>query len=164
MKKKIIYTLIALIVLIQFMRPNRNLSDGISANDITKHYAVSDSVQHILKRSCNDCHSNHTIYPWYTNIQPVGWWMQNHVNDGKEELNFSEFGLYPPKKQAHKMNKTVKEVKGDGMPLDSYLWIHKYAKLTESEKLTITNWASSLEKEIRNEYNLPEEPDHPQRD
>ncbi len=164
MKKKIIYTLIALIVLIQFIRPNRNISQEIAANDITRHYSVSDSVLSIFKRSCNDCHSNNTIYPWYTNIQPVGWWMQHHVNDGKEELNFSEFGSYPPKKQAHKLKETAKEVKEEGMPIDSYLWVHKDAKLSDSEKLTIISWATSLEKEIRNKFNLPDEPDRPRRD
>jgi hypothetical protein len=164
MKKKIIYALIALIVLIQFIRPKRNVSEGIAAQDITQHYAVSDSVVTVLKRSCYDCHSNNTVYPWYTNIQPVGWWMQMHVNDGKEEINFSEFGSYQPKKQAHKLKETTKEVKEEGMPLDSYLWIHKDARLTESEKLIVTNWATSLEKQIREKYNLPEEPDRPRRD
>src|SRR5690348_8692192 len=117
MKKRVVLIIIILLVIIQFIRPSRNLSSVQSANDISRHYTVPDTVAHILDRACNDCHSNNTRYPWYTNIQPVGWWMQHHVNDGKEELNFSEFGSYPAKRQAHKLEEVAKQVKDDEMPL-----------------------------------------------
>ena len=157
MKKKIFLVILALLVIIQFIRPARNVSSSTSANDITKHFTVPDDVNLILKRACNDCHSNNTIYPWYTNIQPVGWWMANHVKEGKGHLNFSEFGSYTPKKQHHKLEEVVEMVKESEMPLDSYTWMHKDAKLTEQERVLIVNWAEILRKEIASKHDVTEE-------
>jgi hypothetical protein len=148
MKKRVVLIVVILLVVIQFIRPSRNLSSAQSANDISRHYTVPDTVAGILDRACNDCHSNNTRYPWYTNIQPVGWWMQHHVNDGKGELNFAEFGSYPAKRQYHKLEEMVKQIKDDEMPLNSYLWIHTNAKLTEADKQTLINWANNLRQEI----------------
>jgi len=148
MKKRVVLIIVILLVVIQFIRPSRNLSSAQSANDISRHYTVPDSVAGILDRACNDCHSNNTRYPWYTNIQPVGWWMQHHVNEGKEELNFAEFGSYAAKRQYHKLEEVVKQVKDDEMPLNSYLWIHTDAKLTDADKQTLINWANRLRQEI----------------
>jgi hypothetical protein len=146
--KRIVVIIIILLVAIQFIRPSRNQTTELSANDITKHYTVPDTVAAILKRACNDCHSNNTRYPWYTNIQPVGWWLQHHVNEGKGELNFSEFGTYTAKRQSHKMERVAKQVQKGEMPLDSYLWIHKDAILSEGEKKVLIDWANGLSKEI----------------
>jgi hypothetical protein len=146
--KRTIVIIIILLVVIQFIRPSRNQTTELSANDITKHYTVPDTVAAILKRACNDCHSNNTRYPWYTNIQPVGWWLQHHVNEGKGELNFSEFGTYTAKRQSHKMERVAKQVQKGEMPLDSYLWIHKDAILSEGEKKVLIDWANGLSKEI----------------
>jgi hypothetical protein len=137
-----------MLVLIQFIRPSRNVSSTVSANDITHHYPVPDTVAAILKRSCNDCHSNNTIYPWYTNVQPVGWWLQHHVNEGKGELNFSEFGAYAAKRQHRKLQEVADQVKKDEMPLNSYLWIHTDAKLSDHDKQLLIDWANGLAKEI----------------
>jgi hypothetical protein len=157
MKKKIFLVILALLVIIQFIRPARNVSSSTSGNDITKHFTVPEDVNQILKRACNDCHSNNTIYPWYTNIQPVGWWMANHVKEGKGHLNFSEFGGYTPKKQHHKLEEVVEMVKENEMPLDSYTWMHKNAKLTEQEKVLMVNWAEILRKEIASKHDVSEE-------
>jgi len=159
MKKKILLIVLAILVIIQFIRPARNESSTMSANDITKHFTVPDDVNAILKKACNDCHSNNTIYPWYMNIQPVGWWMADHVKDGKKELNFSEFGSYTPKRQHHKLKEVVDEVKEGEMPLDSYTWMgtHKEAILTTAEKTLLINWAEILRKEIGEKNNLPAE-------
>jgi len=154
--KRAILIILVLLVVIQFIRPSRNLTTELSANDITRHYTVPDTVSAILKKACNDCHSNYTRYPWYTNIQPVGWWLQHHVNDGKGELNFSEFGAYTAKRQSHKMQSVAKEVKDGDMPLDSYLWIHKDAILSDGEKQVLINWADSLSKDIAAKNGLPE--------
>lgn len=148
MKKRIVLILLVLLVVIQFIRPARNQSSAMSANDITRHYKVPDSVAAILKRSCNDCHSNNTQYPWYTNIQPVGWWLQHHVNEGKDELNFSEFSAYTIKRQIHKLESVAEEVNDGEMPLNSYLWGHADAKLSEADKQLLINWANALRKEI----------------
>ena len=155
MKRKVLFWLLIVIGIIQLVRPSRNLSAGISNNDIRTTYAIPPGIDAILKRSCNDCHTNNTIYPWYTNIQPVGWWLQNHVNDGKSHLNFSEFATYAPKRQHHKLEETVELVKEGEMPLKSYLWMHKEARLSPQDQAALVNWADALMKEIAIKHNLP---------
>ena len=116
---------------------------------------IPDTVQKILSVACNDCHSNQTLYPWYVNIQPVGWWMQNHINDGKRHLNFSEFNSYKPEKAAHNMKETIDRVKEKDMPLNSYTWIHKNAILSEGQIQILTGWADSIRKSIIEKNHLP---------
>jgi hypothetical protein len=88
MLKKILLSLLALLVLIQFFRPEKNLS-GERSNDISTQYHVPQNINILFDKACNDCHSNTTRYPWYSNIQPVAWWLADHVNDGKRHLNLS---------------------------------------------------------------------------
>ncbi|POY37542.1 cytochrome C [Solitalea longa] len=149
MKKKILYGLLILLVVIQFIRPTKNQSNDISANDISKHYAVPTDVRESLKVACADCHSNNTVYPWYSKVQPVAWWLQHHVNEGKEHLNFSDFASYSPKKANHKLKELIESQEEGWMPLDSYLWIHKNAVLNPSQKEAIINWAKSTQKQIQ---------------
>src|SRR4029078_1953266 len=111
MRKRILLIVLAILVIIQFIRPARNISSTQSANAIEKHYEVPDTVKKMMEVSCNDCHTNNTDYPWYTNIQPVGWWMQWHVNDGKRHVNYEEFASYTPKRQYKKLEETAEMVK-----------------------------------------------------
>jgi hypothetical protein len=156
MKKKILWALLIVLVIIQFIRPEKNRAATISANDLAKQYDIPANVQDILKKACNDCHSNNTSYPWYSEIQPVGWWLQNHVNEGKKELDFSEFGKYTPKKQHHKMEEVIEQVRDGHMPLNSYLWIHDEAKLSKEEKEWLLIWAGILAEQIAAKYNIKE--------
>ena len=139
-------------IVIQFFRPAKNKSEGIGASDITKKYAMPPDVANILQTSCYDCHSNNTEYPWYAYFQPVYWWLNNHIQGGKRALNFSEFVSYPIGKQYRRFNDIIETVKNDEMPLDSYLWIHKKAKLNDQQKLIITNWAIALRDTIKASY------------
>jgi hypothetical protein len=157
MRKKILITVVIILVVIQFIRPARNISATPSPHDISSVYTVPDSIKNIMAVACDDCHTNNTRYPWYSNIQPVGWWLQNHVNEGKRHLNYSEFTSYDKKKQYKKMDETAKEVKEGGMPLNSYLWIHKDAKLTQQEKDMIVHWAQQLSDKIIEENHLVRE-------
>jgi hypothetical protein len=150
--KRILIALLIIFVLIQFIRPKKNISEGISANDISTKYPVPDSVQSILKVACNDCHSNNTRYPWYAEIQPVGWWLSNHIKDGKRGLNFSEFTSYRIRKQFHRLDDINEMVKKNEMPIGSYTIIHKDAILTEQQKLILANWTEALKDSIRVHY------------
>jgi cytochrome c553 len=154
MIKKILIGLLLVLAAIQFIRPAKNLSAELSANDISRAYPIPAEMQDLLKTSCADCHSNNTVYPWYSKVQPVAWWLANHVNEGKKELNFSEFGTYSPKKQAHKLKEVIEQVKEGEMPLNSYTWVHKNATLTDDQKLAISSWAEALRKEIAAKNNL----------
>lgn len=150
--KRTFQILLLAFIVIQFIRPAKNKSEGISNNDITKVYPVPENVQAILKTSCYDCHSNNTVYPWYSQIQPAAWWLNNHIEEGKRELNFSEFASYRVGRQYRKLNEINEQVKEGEMPLDSYLWIHKDAKLDEQQKLTLANWVTSVRDSIKANY------------
>ena len=117
----------------------------MSSNSIEQKYNTPENVQAILKKACFDCHSNNTVYPWYSHIQPIGFWLNNHINEGKEELNFSEFNSYENKKARKKMEKVISSQEKGWMPLSSYTLIHKDATLTSTEKTIIIDWAKSVQ-------------------
>ena len=120
----------------------------MAATDITHAVQVPDSVMRVLKVSCYDCHSNHTNYPWYSKITPVNWWLNNHINNGKRALNFTTFTMNTFKKKAHRMDDVAETIEKHEMPLNSYLWIHKNAILTEQQKQLLINWAHASQKQI----------------
>lgn len=151
LKTTFLVLLIAFIA-IQFIRPAKNKAEGISDNDITKIYTVPDDVQNILKTSCYDCHSNNTVYPWYAEVQPIAWWLDNHVKDGKKDLNFSEFGAYRINRQYRKLEEVNEMTEEGEMPLDSYLWIHNNAKLNPQQLLILTNWVNTVRSTIKASY------------
>lgn len=147
--KKVFIGLLIVLVIIQFIHPAKNADTTTTPQDITVLYPMPDSVHEVLLKACYDCHSNNTKYPWYNNIQPMAWWLNYHINNGKKELNFSEFGKRPLVKQAKKLKKLAKEIKEEDMPLDSYTWIHKDAVLTDAEKAMVINWATNLSQQIK---------------
>jgi hypothetical protein len=149
--KNIGLALLVVLVVIQFIHPARNLSNDTS-NDISKKYGVPDTVKAILKTSCNDCHSNHTEYPWYANIQPVAWWLEHHVNEGKEELNLNEFAGYRIARQYHKLEEIAKQVNEGEMPMSSYTLIHGYAKLDDGQRKMVSDWANAIHDSIKASY------------
>ncbi|HVW15252.1 MAG TPA: heme-binding domain-containing protein [Mucilaginibacter sp.] len=142
--KKIVLGLLVILVAIQFIRPGKNISAGPFVNSIDKHYPVPKDVQAILKRSCYDCHSNNTYYPWYNNIQPVAWLLAHDVNEGKEDLNFDEFSNYSSSQKREKFDKLTDEVKDGEMPMSIYTVIHRDAVLSEAEKQSLITWANGL--------------------
>lgn len=149
--KKILLALLIIFVVMQAFRPTKNLSAN-TENDISVSYPVPDEVKTILAKACNDCHSNKTEYPWYANIQPAAFWLNDHVVDGKRHLNFNEFNKYRIAKQYKKLEECIDEVKEGEMPLESYTIIHKNAILTEPEKITLTNWCLSVRDSIKAKY------------
>jgi hypothetical protein len=150
--KRTFQILLLAFIVIQFIRPEKNKAEGISNDDISKIYAVPADVQTILKTSCYDCHSNNTVYPWYANIQPVAWWLDDHVKEGKKELDFSAFAGYSIRRQYRKLEEINELVKEGEMPLDSYLWIHNDAKLNAQQKLALANWVTAVRDTIKANY------------
>jgi len=140
-KKKIGALILVIIIAIQFFRPSENTGEVYGANDITKTVEVPADVKVILERACMDCHSDHTNYPWYTNIQPVGWWLANHVKEGNSELNFSAFNTYKLKRKLHKFEEIAEQVKESEMPLNSYTLLHSAARLNVEEREALVKWA-----------------------
>src|ERR1051326_4146752 len=152
MFKKILLALLVLLIIIQFIHPSRNISNGEQPNNISHAFNVPADVKTILDKACMDCHSNNTRYRWYFKIQPVDWWLTNHIHDGKGELNFDEFTNTPLRFQYHKMETTADQVKKGEMPLNSYLWIHKDAVLSEPEKSTLIGWAQGITNDMKAKY------------
>lgn len=150
-KKILVFLLIALII-IQFFHPKKNQAAGPQPNYIGNAFTVPAEVKSILAKACNDCHSNNTRYPWYSRLQPADWWLDDHVKEGKKELNLDEYAHKSLRFQYHKLEEIAEQVKEGEMPLDSYTWIHKEAKLTEAEKSTLINWANGLREEMKGKY------------
>ncbi len=152
MIKKVLLSVVAVLIAIQFIHPKKNESTGLSENDISKLYAVPESVQTILAKACYDCHSNNTVYPWYNSIQPIAWMLNNHIKKGKRYLNFSEFASYKISSQYKKLEQCKEQLKENEMPLASYTWIHRNAILTVEEKAAITDWCDKIRDSIKTKY------------
>ncbi|MDP3944269.1 MAG: heme-binding domain-containing protein [Lutibacter sp.] len=142
--KKAIHLLLIAVVGIQFLPTTRNQSNDVFETDFTKTFIVPNNVQNLLKNSCYDCHSNNTNYPRYYKIQPVGWLLENHIKEGKKELNFNEFGTYSKRRQKSKLKSIINQIDEDEMPLWSYTLIHKDAKLSDVDKELLIRWMYKL--------------------
>lgn len=140
--KKIGSCILIVAIALQFIRPARNSNGQATADDIMLHFSVPGGVQDLLMISCYDCHSNNSRYPWYSNIQPVGLFLDNHIRKGKQELNFSEFGSYSVRRQQSKFKAIADQLRDDAMPLASYTSMHKSARLSKENKALIIGWAT----------------------
>jgi hypothetical protein len=143
--KKLLLLLIVVLIGVQFIpKDPKNQSSEIQPMAIEIVHTVPDSVLNILKNSCFVCNSNNTNYPWYANIQPADWWLNDHIVEGKDELNFSEFGSYALRRQFHKLKEIEEQVEENEMPLESYTIIHQNAALSATDKQLVTKWAANL--------------------
>ena len=138
MIKKAVYVLIVLFFAIQLVPIEKTNPVEIAPIVLTDIKAKA-----VLDRACMDCHSNNTVWPWYANIAPVSWKIQEHVVDGREELNFSEWGNYSSKKAIHKMEEIVEEVEKRNMPEDGYTLMHAEAKITDQDLVVLKAWVNS---------------------
>jgi hypothetical protein len=127
----------------QLVRPARTNPVAAPSDAIASHVPVPPDVARVLQRSCGDCHSNGTAWPWYTEVAPVSWFVTNHVTDGRRHLNYQEWGRYDSEKQQRLLKKTCEEVRSGGMPVGSYLWIHRDARLTEADVNAICAWTGA---------------------
>ncbi|KEQ30434.1 cytochrome C [Pedobacter antarcticus 4BY] len=143
--KKILLVILILFIGIQLIHPVRNISGQVSLNDISKTISIPENVRPLLRTACYDCHSDNTDYPWYATIQPVGWFLASHIKDGKKELNFSEFGSYSTRRQKSKLKSIASQINDGEMPLSSYTFIHRNAKLSKEQKAAIMDWAVKAE-------------------
>ncbi|MFT3676049.1 MAG: heme-binding domain-containing protein [Chitinophagaceae bacterium] len=142
--KRIVVALLILFFLIQFIRPKKNAGMISGEAEISRVYKIPPAVMDILHKACYDCHSNNTSYPWYAELQPVGWFLDKHVKEGKKELNFSEFDTYSDRRKLSKLKAIVAQVRDGEMPLRSYKWLHAEARLADSEKQLIIQWVDTV--------------------
>ena len=150
--KVILIILLIALIAIQFIKPQKNSGEEIANNQITAKYSVPENVQQILKVSCYDCHSNTTKYPWYSHIQPIAWFLNDHITSGKKQLNFSTFSTSSPMRRYKKFKEIGEQVKKGDMPLTSYTLIHRNAVLNTEEKSELELWTANSMKEMEAQY------------
>lgn len=132
---------VALLAL-QVRRPERTNPPVDPNRTIQAVLQVPPHVDEILQRSCNDCHSNTTHWPWYSNVAPVSWMVVDDVNEGREHLNFSEWASYPRNDAAHALEEICEETEKGQMPMKEYLWTHRDARLSNADVRALCSWAS----------------------
>jgi len=145
MKNKIALILVLLFALLQIIPNEKVAIQEVTEADLFQQEAAEDDLIELVKKNCYDCHSNQVKYPWYSSIAPVSWWIQDHIDHGRGELNFSNWAEYPAGKKAHKAEEVVELVEEGEMPLKSYTFIHRHAKLSKEEKEIITDWFTKLD-------------------
>jgi len=146
MKKWLKIALIVVVVFLvvaQFIRPSHVNPPVDPAKTLVANAPVPANVESIFERSCFDCHSNKTVYPWYNNFAPVSWLLADDVKKGRREVNFSEWGGYTKKRKLHKLKDICDQVKEGDMPLKIYLPMHPKAKLSDADRGAICTWATA---------------------
>lgn len=144
MKKKIFYGILATLLIIQAFQTDKTNPAVEKDKDFIAMKQPPADVEKMLRAACYDCHSNETVWPWYTYVNPVGWWIGAHVRNGRRHLNFSSWGAYDAEKQAHKLEECEEEVKEGKMPLKSYVAGHSEAKLTPEQRTALAAWFATL--------------------
>jgi hypothetical protein len=151
----ILYKVLAGILLVfvglQFFGPDQSIPQTDPAKDFLANTNPSPEVASIIKSACYDCHSYKTEYPWYSTIEPLSWWLQDHIDHGRDEFNMSAWTDYSPTRADHKLEEAIELVEEEEMPLPSYTWVHGEARLSEQQRDQLTDWFSSLREKIPSE-------------
>jgi len=142
--KKILIALLVVLVVLQFFQIDKTNPAVDESKDFLKTQNTPEEIASIIKTSCYDCHSNESKYPWYSNVQPAGWFLKDHIDEGRRELNFSTFTDYELKRQDHKLEECIEYIEKDEMPLGSYTLVHRDAALTEAQKNTLIDYFKSV--------------------
>lgn len=135
-------------VVIQFFPIDYNQSETVPQTDFMLVNKVPVTVEKSLQVSCYDCHSNNTDYPWYSKIQPSAWYLEDHIKNGKKELNFNEWGNLSDRRKNSKLRSIIKQIENGEMPLDSYSLIHRDAIFSKEEKEAVLNYMKTLKDDL----------------
>lgn len=155
--KVIAAILVFVILIIQFFPIDKENPKPTPEMDFLAIKDTPANTAKIIRTSCYDCHSNESRYPWYSNVQPVGWFLKNHIDEARKHLNFSTFATYEPKRQAHKLAEARELVEKGEMPLNSYVLGHPEAQLSDAERNEILNYFKFVEDDTRLLNDLPPE-------
>lgn len=154
--KKILLALIGAFLVLQFFGIDKTNPPIDKNSDFLTLKKTPENVAQLVKSACYDCHSNETVYPWYAKVQPFGWFLKDHIDEGRRELNFSTFASYEPRRQAKKLDEAAEQIENGGMPLESYTLIHKEAKLTAEQKKLLTDYFNTVKNATMTENGLSE--------
>lgn len=139
---------IAAFAAIQFYRPNTLTAPIVRAETLEASAEMPEDIALILKRSCNDCHTNQTNYPWYAAVTPVNWLLADHIDEGRKEMNFSVWNTYSAKKKQRKFDEICDQVVSGEMPHYQYIWMHGDAKLSDDDQKALCDWARTEKSKV----------------
>lgn len=145
----VLLALLVALIVAQFIRPKSMANPRVDeAKTLYAVEQVPPEVRSILDRSCNDCHSSRTAWPWYAQIAPVSWFLADHVKDGRREMNVDEWGDYTFRRRARKLQETCEQVEQHEMPIKSYLRLHRDATLSDADRKALCDWSKALRASI----------------
>jgi glyoxylase-like metal-dependent hydrolase (beta-lactamase superfamily II) len=156
--RRVLWGLLLGLILAQAIPVSRTNPETNPARSVLANAAVPADVRALLERSCADCHSNATIWPWYSRVAPVSWWVSRDVQVGRRELNLDEWGSYSAERKARKLEQICAQVSAHDMPDWKYLLIHGRAQLTEAQRATLCRWAEATHQSLA----TPGVPSHPE--
>ena len=134
-------SLVVLFVVSQAIRPAKTNPAVDETKTMQANAHMTPEVATMLERACSDCHSSKTTWPWYSQIAPVSWFIVSDVNGARTHLSLSDWGTYASEKKASKLQEICEQVEKGDMPMKSYLLIHPIARLSESDKQVLCDWA-----------------------
>ena len=143
------FVLLVAFITIQFFPTEKNQSDVVPKTDFLLVNNPPKEISSILKESCYDCHSNNTEYPWYNKIQPIAWFLEDHIKEGKNELNFNGWNDFSDRRKNSKLKSIINQIEDDEMPLASYTLIHRRAILSKSEKVLVIDFMQQIKDSLQ---------------
>lgn len=146
--KIIAVVLFAAFLLAQLFRPDRANPPIVEAETLESTAPVPENVEAVLVRSCSDCHANKTNYPWYSNVTPFNFFLANHIEEGRRNLNFSVWNTYEKNRKRRKLDQICEQISEGQMPLPSYLWIHRDAQLSDEDRKILCDWTDAEKSRI----------------
>lgn len=148
--KRILVLLLLLLVAIQFFPVKRPANNPDTTNDLIYVEKLKGDVPAILKTSCYDCHSNQTNYPWYSHVAPVSWLLADHIKEGRDKLNFSDWKLNNKRRKIRQLEDIKEQVQHGEMPIDNYTYVHRKAKLTDKQRQLLVSWSETMGEQVMN--------------
>ncbi len=144
--KRIALLILVLLIAAQFIPVNRTNPPVNPANTIYAAGIVPANIHTILQRSCKDCHSDETHWPWYSYVAPVSWLVALDVHDARDEVNLSRWSGYSQREKDHKLEEICEQVHGHRMPDSNYTLIHRGARMSEAERVEVCQWTEAARK------------------
>ena len=142
--KYALYFILVLLIVLQFIPVDRSVPTTNPNEEFFSVVNASPEVETLVKQACYDCHSYETVYPWYDKIAPVKFFLNKHIKEGRDELNFSVWTTYPADRASHKAEEAVELVENREMPLNSYTWTHDEARLSDPQRELLVHFFNTL--------------------
>jgi len=132
----------AVVIAIASLLTPQPRSDGAGGAILTGA-AIDAPVLALIEKSCRDCHSERTVYPWYSYVAPVSWLIRSDVADGRRRLNLSHWSEYSLVRRERSLSEIANQVKDGDMPPSIYTMIHRTARLSEADVDAIFRWTQA---------------------